>query len=418
MSLKYLYMGNIFIEKFKVNIFDINFILTFIGFTLFTTLLPSLSSVAIRGICLGVSVLCLFVSGIHVDLPNRQAKMYFVLLFIMIIRTTFDVMLGSLSNSPQSGQMLVMLFMYGVLLIPLISILSSINRMHWNTTFLILQVLLFIVVYLGIQNTNLDLYTTLNGRTGMNDRQGSLQFAATSSYLMIVSLVNFAKTPFRKKYISYVYRVFCILGVLLAFTGFSKAGSRGSFLASIVVIPFFIYNVSKHYKTWIAIFAVIISVSSVSILTFLDDFAPVLLERLTTTIEEGDMGRNELFNEGMELFKNSPILGDNPLLVWDGGFCGHHNMYLDVAIYVGIFGFLAFLNIIFYIVRYLMHNKSQDPVHLMFFMLSIVFIVRGFAGLTIVNDPLISLTFIISCLIINSNTSDKNKSRICNQEKN
>lgn len=409
-------MGKIFIEKFKINIFDINFILTFIGFTLFTTLLPSLSSVAIRGICLGVSVLCLFVSGIHVDLPNRQAKMYFVLLFIMIIRTTFDVMLGSLSNSPQSGQMLVMLFMYGVLLIPLISILSSINRMHWNTTFLILQVLLFIVVYLGIQNTNLDLYTTLNGRMGMNDRQGSLQFAATSSYLMIVSLVNIAKTPFRKKYLSYAYRAFCLFGVILAFIGFSKAGSRGSFLASIVVIPYFIYNVSRHYKAWLSIIATTISLSSVSILTFLGDFAPVLMERLTTTLEEGDMGRNELFNEGMELFKNSPILGDSPLLVWDGGFCGHHNMYLDVAIFVGVFGFLAFLNIIFYIIKHLINYKTHDPVSLMFFMLSIVFIVRGFAGLTIVNDPLISLAFILSCLIINSRTSDiqKNQPQIKN----
>ena len=184
---------------FKITIFDINFILTFIGFVFFTTFIPSINSIAIRAICLAVSVICVLITGLPKKIHSKHANLYFVLLIIMVLRTTFDITLGGLSEAPGSGKMLVFLFMYGIMLVPLISIISSLSKINWPLCLLISQIILGAAIFQGVLTANIsDVYVFSNGRIGMNDRQGTLQFSTNSSYLLILSLVMFVNSPFKK----------------------------------------------------------------------------------------------------------------------------------------------------------------------------------------------------------------------------
>lgn len=386
-------------KKIRITIFDVNFILTIVGFVSFTTFFPFVNSVSIRAICLFVSLICLIKSGIRLKTISTSANVYMILLFFMVVRTTIDIFLGSLSNAPVSGKAIVLLFTYGVMLIPLISIISSYSKVNWNACFLIIHLLLFAAIFQGILNSSVsEVLATSNGRVGMNERQGTLQFATNSSYLLLVSLVLLTKSSFKRKWKVYVHKIFCIAGVLLSFVGFFKAGSRGAFLASLIVVFFFIYNVSNNYKRWFVCVGSLLVLAFGAIMSFFMEFAPVLYSRILLAIEEGDEQRKEMYIKGVGKFYDSPILGDNPLIVWDGGFCGHHNMYLDVALFLGFLGFVIFIGIYFsHFWKVLLHRtKRQDA--LFFNMLFVLFFFRGFSGLCIVNDPLISLSFVLGRL--------------------
>ena len=386
--------------KRSITIFDINFILLIIGFVFFTTFLPFVDSVTIRFIGLLISSICLFKSGFKIIVNNNSVNAYLFLLIIIVLRTTVDVFIGDLSDAPYEGKLLVLSYQYGVMLIPLLSVISSYQKINWLKCLFYIQLILFVVILMGVLNSDDASNINSNGRIGLNDRQGTLQFATNSSYLLILSLVLFMKSPLSVGPIRNIYKFICLLGIVLAFWGFSKSGSRGSFLASFVVVLFFIYNITNNFKYWLLLIGGLVYAFSVSILSFAKNFAPVLFSRLAVTLEEGDEARQILFDSGMEKLRDSPFWGDNPLIIWDGGFCGLHNMYLDVVLFLGIIGFSVFIYLYLSLLLKLLTNKTRMPIALFFNMLFILFVVKGFTGLTIINDPLISLSFIMSCICI------------------
>lgn len=388
-------------NHYRITIFDINFILSFIGFVFFTTFFPFLNSIAIRAICLGVSLVCISITGISPKTHSKQANIYLVLLLVIVLRTTIDLLFGSLSEASGGGKMLVFLFMYGLMLIPLISIISSLSKINWSFCLLISQIILGVVIFQGVLTANVsDVYVLNNGRIGLNDRQGTIQFSTNSAYLLILSLVMYVNTPFTKTFLNNCCKIVAIVGVVLAFVGLAKASSRGPFLASLLVIVFYLYNITSHFKYWLLGIIGFITICSSSILLFFKDFAPILFDRLLFTMESGDENRRAFLNNGIERFLDNPILGDNPLIIWDSGFAGLHNMYLDVALFLGGFGFLIFVFLYVVLFKDILSQKTNSPAPLFFYLLFVYFVIRGFSGLCLVNDSLISLSFIISSLYV------------------
>ena len=72
------------------NIFDLNFILCFCGFTIFTTFVDSsLGSIVYRGATLMLSIICLFITGLKFG-KNTLLKIFVGIFGIILIKITLD----------------------------------------------------------------------------------------------------------------------------------------------------------------------------------------------------------------------------------------------------------------------------------------------------------------------------------------
>lgn len=384
--------------QYKFSIFDLNIILIFVGYALISTLIPDINSAAISLFFSLISLICLIKSGIKIKTISKAGNIYLALLILILLRTSIDLLIGSLSDVLPAMKSYVIVFGYGVVLIPLLSVISSYEKINWRFSLLVIFVLLFIVVGYGVAFSTVDSHISENGRIGMNDKLGSIAFAEKSSYLMMLSLVHFVFPPAPKKLLKNAVKILSILGFILSFYAFGKAASRGPFLAAFAVVIFFLYNNSKHFKSWLFVLIFGAIFGSTTIFSSFEKFAPLLYARIEKTIDEGDDERALLFDEGIEMFKDSPIIGDNPLIIWDGGFTGRHNVFLDIALFLGIFGLVVYLVLIFKIIFRIKDFKHSNPVSLFFYMIFISCMIRSVTSFTLLKDAMFSIMFMMTCI--------------------
>lgn len=384
--------------SYKFSIFDLNIILIFVGYALVSTIIPDVSS-AVASLAFSViSLICLFWSGVKIKTISKVGNVYLAMIFLILLRTTVDLYVGSLSSVSSAMKYYVMVFGYGVVLIPLLSVISSYERINWRLSLLVIFFLLFIVVGYGVMTSSMESHIMANGRINMNEKLGSIAFAENASFLMMLSLVHLVSPPFNKGFIKNVVKALSILGLVLAFYGFGRAASRGPFLAAFAVVVFFLYNNSKHFKTWVFVLLFFAIFGSATVISSFEKFAPLLYQRIENTVEEGDDARSMLFDEGVEMFKASPIIGDNPLIVWDGGFTGRHNVFIDIALFLGAIGLLVYVVLILKLLFRIKDFKHSDPVSLFFYMLFVSCMIQSVTSFTLLKDAMFSIMFVMTCI--------------------
>lgn len=385
---------------YNFSIFDINFILVFIGFALITTFFPDVNS-AIVSLCISfISLICLFKSGIKIGTISKEGKTYLALVFLIILRTAFDLYVGSLSDVSSYMKYFVMVFSIGVMLVPMLSIISSYNRINWRLSFLIIFIILFVIVGLGVANSSMNV--TNNSRVNLNEKLGSIVFAENASYLMMLSLLHLAFPPFENRFLKNIIKIICVAGLVLSFYGFAKAASRGPFLAAFAVAAFFVYNNSRHFKAWLFVFIIAAVLGSATIVSSFKDFAPLLYDRIDNTIEVGDEERKLLADEGIEMFKESPIFGKNPLIVWEGGFTGRHNAFIDMALFLGVIGLVVYVLLVLKVLLKLKNLKQSDMAPLFFYMFFISCMIRSVTSFPLLKNAMFSVAFVMTCIFINT----------------
>lgn len=380
------------------SIYDLNIILIFVGYAIVTTIFNDISSAVVSMVFSLISLICLFVSGLKFSTISKAGNIYLAIIILILLRTTLDLYVGSFSNIPSSMKLFVLVFGYGIVLIPLLSVVSSYNKINWRISLCVIFLSLLILVGYGVINSSLDSHISSNGRINLNDKLGSIPFAENASYLMMLSLVHLAYPPFTKRYLKIIVKILGILGLVLSFYGFGTAASRGPFLAAFVVILFFLYNSSKHFKAWIFVLIFAVIFGSVTIISFFEKFAPLLYERVENTISEGDDARSILFNEGIEMLKESPVIGDNPLIIWDGGFTGRHNVFLDIALFLGIIGFIVYTVLVLKVLLKIKNFKKSKPVPLFFYMIFISCMIRSLTSFTLLKEAMFSIMFVMTCI--------------------
>lgn len=383
---------------YKFSIFDLNIILIFVGYAFVSTLIPDINSAVISLTFSLISLICLIKSGIKLKTISKIGNIYLALLILILLRTSIDLLIGSLSDVLPAMKYYVIVFGYGVVLIPLLSVISSYEKINWRFSLLIIFVLLFIVVGYGVMTSSMESHISTNGRISMNEKLGSIAFAEKSSFLMMLSLVHLVFPPFNNRFKNNAVKILSIIGLVVSFYGFGKAASRGPFIAAFAVILFFLYNDSKHFKSWLFVLIFGAIFGSATILSSFEKFAPLLFERIEKTIDDGDNERTLLFDEGVEMFKDSPVIGDNPLIIWDGGFTGRHNVFLDIALFLGIIGLVVYLVLIFKIIFRIKDFKHSDPVSLFFYMIFISCMIRSVTSFTLLKDAMFSIMFMMTCI--------------------
>lgn len=388
--------NNRFLNKYSI--YDLNIILIFVGYAFVSTLIPDINSAVISLLFSFISLICLIKSGLRIKTMSKAGNIYLALLILILLRTSIDLFTGGLSDVLPAMKYYVIAFGYGVVLIPLLSVISSYKRINWRFSLLVIFVLLFFVVGYGVMTSSMESHVTTNGRIIMNEKLGSIAFAENASFLMMLSLVHFVFPPAKKKLLKNAVKILSVAGLILSIYAFGKAASRGPFLAAFAVVIFFLYNSSKHFKTWIFVFVFFAIFGSTIVISSFKEFAPLLYRRIENTIDEGDDERTMLFNEGMEMFKDSPIIGDNPLIIWNGGFTGRHNVFIDIALFLGIIGLVIYLVLIFKLLFRIKDFKHSDPVSLFFYMIFISCIIRSVSSFTLLKDVIFSIMFMMTCI--------------------
>lgn len=392
-------------KSLKFNIHDLNFILTFAGFAIFTSMTDSISSVSYRAFALVIAFLSLVGSGFRFSGLPKPLVLLLVLMLVLDVKTGIHLLTET--GAYVASRNLALLFVFFITLLPVLAFASSYRKIHWMPTLVILEILLFFAVLQGYLSTR-GMDAT---RFELNARQSTLAFGDNSGYLLLLSLCLFRFVRNTSNKLSRrIFQLLLIVAMIVSVFGIARSGSRGPFLAAIMgaLFIFFALQMRKQLGTVMLALAFIFMFGISG--TKLEKFAPVLFSRMSDTIEEGDSsGRDVLFAQAMDKMKEHPITGDNPIILLNDGFTTYHNGYLDVGVGLGWLGFAFYVLCSVWIAIRLMtrrHNISNTPqlfCAAMFFLSA----TRAMTGATLLSNPNYALSIACACTLAAQLSSKK-----------
>lgn len=400
----------------KFNIHDLNFILTFAGFAIFTSITDTLSSVVYRAFALIVAVLCIHVSGYRFRHLPMVLKLFLGLMVIVDLKTGFHLI--SETTAYTDSRNLALLFIFGVTLVPVLAFAAGYCKIHWQRCLVVLEVLLVFTILMGYTSS---LSIDDSVRMSLNARQSTLAFGDNSGYLFLLSicLLNYSQSIVRRQWL-WVWKIFLILALILSVLGMARAGSRGPVISALMGGLFILvtlrlkkqFNVSLIIIAFVAVFGITTAT--------LERFAPVLYSRMSSTIDEGDMsGRDVLFAQAIQKISDNPISGDNPVIVLSDGFTSCHNGYLDVGVCLGIFGFIFYVSLSIWILISLITHRSRIQTMPQLFLSAMFFLsaTRAMTGANFVSNPNYALCIACACVVVSQLKNEQSRQRIAIAQK-
>lgn len=387
-----------------INIYEINFILVFIGYTIFTSFFADLSSIVYRAFSLLVSLICLVLSlNSHPIIPIRL-KLLLAIMYLMFIRVVWELLFGEYSDTQLvMTKYQALLFAIGVTGIPILSIVKSIDRIRWNRTIYIVFILLMITLAKGMVFLNEDL--SKYGRHALNERQSTLTFGDVGAYLCILStavMLSYKSIkPFfcKKRILPFVGA----LGIMLGISSIVQAGSRGPLFGCIgALLVLCIYMPPKAKFFLFSSVLIVIVFFGYSVLNDLEEYAPVLYGRAVDTLGEGDLGgRTPLYQEAFKKISGSPLLGDCPFYLELTEFNSYHNCYIDVFVGLGLIGGLIYLllNTKLFIDVLRMKNSILSLAYLSFIGMFVFSFIRAMSGVIIFANSNYCVSMLMACYI-------------------
>lgn len=400
------YQRNMRIKSNKLNLNDLNFILTFAGFPIVTTLLPFVPSVPYRAFTLFVALLCLIKNKFMFP-KGDLFKLFLVILILVDIKVASEILFVETYYS--QSKHVCLLFVFGITLLPSLAIYSGIKKFNWKSILWVLIVCLMLMAikgYFTIQQMAPGEADTM--RMELNDRQSTLALGDNGGYLVILAcaLISSVKT-INRKFLRILAVSVIVISILSGIFCVAKAGSRGPFLALIVGLLLMYLTVQSKGKVKILIVAGFTVLLLGINLDKLSNFAPVLFNRMTATIEDGDLsGRDILFRKAWAIISQHPLTGGNPVVLFpDGSFSTYHNGFLDVGLALGVVGFVVyiFLNIKLLWRACKRYHYTNSPVY--FFVIGMLgaFVMRSMSGAGLIANPVYTMSMGLACILLSNN---------------
>ncbi len=387
------------LQYLKINRWDLNFILTMIGFPFFTILISdSVASIGYRAFALLVALTCLFKTGISIPRVT-SVRIFLIVLLYVSCQSLYGVFFGEYEHYPYSGvKFMFLLFNVGILWIPLLAFISGFSRIRWSNAILWTFILLFVTV-LHADFRTFEIEAAESGRYDMG-RLSTLAFGDNGSYLVLLATSILATRKAWLTKFKTITVLTLVIAILAGVFGIMKAGSRGPLVGCLFGLVFLIYSM-KGYDRRIFVALVVLLVASGAIsLTKLENFAPVLFNRFEATIEDGDMsGRDELFAEAIARFEEHPIFGSNPVSLSKTQFSTCHNVYLETLVGGGffIFSLFAFALLCIAIKSFREKKKLQyNTAYLFLFSLFFCNMGRGFSGIMLTSNSIYAFA-VVGC---------------------
>lgn len=380
----------------KINRWDLNFILTMVGFPFFTILISnSAASIAYRGFALLVAIMCLWKTGLRI-VHSSIVRVFLIVLLYVSIQNFIGVFLGEYADYPYPAvKYMYLMFNVGILWIPLLAFVTGFSRINWNKSVLYILILLFVTILHAILGT-VDAEASVSGRYDMG-RLSTLAFGDNGSYLVLMATSLLAtRKVWLTKYKSMVV-LLLIFAVLAGLFGILKAGSRGPFIGCLFGWLFLVFCMQGRDRRVLLLSIVALIASGVLSLAKLAEFAPALYNRFVMTVEEGDTsGREELFEETFARFENNPVFGTNTISLSPTQFSTCHNVYLETLEGGGIVIFALFVfSFLCITIRSIKIRKLllQHSGYLFIFSLFFCNIGRGLSGIMLTSNTIYAFAF-------------------------
>ena len=334
--------------KFNVFISTLNFVLSFIGFLLATSIfLPAVSNM--EGITQKVTVpyrafallISLIVILVNYRTPFRKLSLPVtaVLLFwvILIIRIIYDVLY---SGVHLKGTSQLWFYIFLICIPGFFSVMVSYKSIDLDKSLWWIFILTAMTMVLTLFSNQALLIGTneVSGRQGGNAAISTIAFGHFGTSSILLGLFALFKKDI-KTYLKIISIPLIILGTFCML----RAGSRGPVMALLVVVFFWVFSSQKNLGLSILkllVIAVITVIFTDFLLTLIGNISPIIESRLRVTIYEGSTGgRDPYYTHAVKAFLDSPVWGKQFALYFpDKTFDYAHNILLDALMGLGLIG--------------------------------------------------------------------------------
>jgi len=308
-------------------------ILIFLGFY-YISFLPQLGfsnsvTIIMRGIVLLFCIITFIKFNNYKNLNIILLILFFSFYTFRLINDIFFLGLF-LGKNPLE----VLIFFFGVTLIPTLTLtnynLKLVFIKYGKSFYYIFNILSFLMLF----NNYFDESGRLSGNTVLNPITVS-EIASCSILLNILFFYNLKK----KLLITHFANIFFLIVNLLVML---LSASRGPLLGLITTVLFYLYYNKKIKIKTILIFLFIFIILYLFIINFSDKLGLVFLDRMVVNTGNGEKPQEErvlLWLEGIELFKNSIMLGSSTTTSL--GYV--HNFLIELLMSTGLIGLLIFI---------------------------------------------------------------------------
>jgi O-antigen ligase len=174
-------------------------------------------------------------------------------------------------------------------------------------------------------------------------------------------------------------RLIVIGAICIPFVGLvATSGSRGAFVSMFLGLAVLLYfRRTSVLNKWILI--IVAAFGSTLLITYLLETNPLMADRLLETVEDGDTGRNVLWDAAFDIIKDNLIIGAGfegvipKMYQYSGIYLVPHNIFLYVFIAAGLPGIILFMIFLFRLAKMLfVHFKATgESLNLVLFVIVI-----------------------------------------------
>jgi len=351
--------SNFTIIHFKKALSTINALNMLIGYPLVVSIFIPLTGNAVgssqivtypyRALSLMLALLIIFINlPIRVKL-NNAIRLFMVFWIFVIVRMYYDLAIRSDVYIPEYYIYNNWLIVFGIIIIPLISILVSYRKIDFKLLlkyFFWTGIIILVISVFTITNES-----NLNQRASLNIALDSISFGNTALLFSIVavyllSIERREATIWKKT----LYLIIFLTGIYIALL----SGSRGPIISFIVVILLW-YSLSKKKLIWSGIIFSTLTLLIILLDNYLIEiigvFSPLTAFRINQAISGGDLSvinRQDSYAWFISRIFEDPIFGSQYARLITGSQPGYaHNIILDILLGFGVVGLSVFTFIIY-----------------------------------------------------------------------
>ena len=396
------------IKNLKINIFDLNLIYILCGFPFMTTLYSNPSaSICYRAIGILLPLICLIKTRFKLTIPNDlRFKTYLILLILYSFSVGYTLFWGEYQSYHGSAKNLTLLFLIGIMWIPMLGYFSGIYKIHYSMIVCIIFFILLYTIGRGYLSIS-DQIASTSGRFNLNDSQSTLTFGDKGIMLSIAAAALLL--PSKRHIKNVLWKLSLSFGLILGIMAAMKAGSRGPIISGLIAFLFLSSCTTKNIKRLLTLFFISLFLAGAATLKAIRDFAPALYDRILMSILTGDSsGRDSIFADALS--SGNFFTGGSPLIIIDEGFFGYHNIFITMAMGIGIIPTIIFICLCLSLLYIIIKNKKyyHTPGEYFIAALFIFYLFRGLTGVNFLSTNEFNLTLFMGCYLCSSSLSSSN----------
>lgn len=343
-------------------------------------------NIGYRGIAILLAIYIIFKS---IKLPVGKQNLYILPVIVFFVfyffRLLYDISITNVESDQKPFQ--IFSFFIGNIILSIFAISRGIvycdfGRMVKRSFYTLMVVNLLILFTFLFQNDFSLSPEVLLARAevkGLEENSSlvnSISYGLYGGYLLIIcmSMVVFMPNEYTKKFKLWIYG-FLVLGLVNLILGSSRGPFIFTIMDCLLLCCIYLYA-EKRAGRYVRFLVVMVTMFFFGgyILSYLSSNNVELglfdrIGRLGEQIQSGEKeSRNYLYDQALEMFYDSPVVGSQYVLIPEGGY--PHNMFLEVLMSLGFLGLIMYLGILFSYQKKIRDFKNYPPQFLAFVFLS------------------------------------------------